>query len=179
MLHSYAFYLHLWGHKIVWMIKSTTQFAVPQQMKFAGNNKVGPNVRKDCKVAQNSLAGFVIQLSLLQLKHCKYLEGLNYAACFSFSIFFHLHPLLLPLLLHFSVLRSSCPPSPRFPSSRPLSLEQICLAFQSSRPGVVKDCKASSRSAGREGTDVSDSWALQHGAAMNLHKGCRTNSQIF
>lgn len=42
------------------------------------------NVRTKCKVKQNSLAEFHIQLSLLAWK---YLEGFNYPACFSLSIF--------------------------------------------------------------------------------------------
>lgn len=111
-----GFYLHRWGHKIIFADQLLGQICEMSLEDW-----------KNLAIEFISWSTFTAVIETLQI------PGRTELSCFSFSVFFHLPS----LVLHLSVLCSSCPPSQRFPSSWPLSSKQICLAFQSSRPGVI------------------------------------------
>lgn len=113
------FYLHLWGHKSIF---DDQLLGLICEMSL-----------EDWKNLAVELISWIHRSAFTAVIETLQIPGRTELSCFSFCVFFHLPS----LLLHLSVLCSSCPPSLRFPSSWPLSPEQICLAFQSSRPGVI------------------------------------------
>lgn len=119
MYYVFMYLRHLWGHKSIFDYQLLGQIC---EMSL-----------EDWKNLAIKFISWIHRSTFSAVSETLQIPGRTKLSCFSFSIFFHLPS----LLLHLSVLCSSCPPSLRFPSFWPLSLEQICLAFQSSRPGVI------------------------------------------